>query len=267
MSRADVPGDRQPAPPEREIGYDDAEIPVRARAAFAGPRRRSRCVGTGGETSRSTTISVRQSTDPYARWRSSASSCSISFRDILREPRSDHQAEQDRGLAPRRSRGRFSPHLLLLRPLQASCSSTSKVQLVAVERRRRTRLPGSRAPERTMRESSFSTSRWIVRRSGRAPNSGSKPSRASSSTASSVNSTSIRCARSLRASRSSSSRVISTSCSPVRDAEDDDLVDPVDELRPEALPQDLHQVLLQLLERLLLARVLAGCGRRRGSRS
>ena len=30
--------------------------------------------------------------------------------------------------------------------------------------------------------------------------------------------------------------------------EDDDLVDPVDELRPEVVPEHFHQILLQLIE-------------------
>ena len=36
-----------------------------------------------------------------------------------------------------------------------------------------------------------------------------------------------------------------------QNAEDDDLIDPVDELRPEAAPEDLHQIVLQLLEGLV----------------
>src|SRR3989475_2256606 len=39
----------------------------------------------------------------------------------------------------------------------------------------------------------------------------------------------------------------------VERAEDDDLVDPVDELGPEALPQDLHQLILELVEIAALA--------------
>jgi hypothetical protein len=42
------------------------------------------------------------------------------------------------------------------------------------------------------------------------------------------------------------------SCSIVSALEDDDLVDPVDELRPEAVPEHLHQVLLQLVGRAAL---------------
>jgi hypothetical protein len=53
----------------------------------------------------------------------------------------------------------------------------------------------------------LSTSRWIVRRSGRAPNSGSNPFRDSQSTASSVNSTVIACP--------CSRRVVSSSRRPV----------------------------------------------------
>ena len=75
--------------------------------------------------------------------------------------------------------------------------------------------------------------------------------------ASSVNSTSIRCAP------KPSGQPVEQELGDLHDlvlgqgAEDDDLVDPVDELRPEALAEDLHQVVLQLVEGFLLAGVLA----------
>ena len=116
--------------------------------------------------------------------------------------------------------------------------------------------PGLSSPPSSMADSRLSTSRWIVRRSGRAPNSGWNPRRASQSTASVVKSTVMSCACSRRTVSSSSRLVIwrswvSSSC-----AEDDDLVDPVEELRPERLAQPAHDPVLRL-------RVLAPLGRRR----
>src|SRR5919202_1560888 len=76
----------------------------------------------------------------------------------------------------------------------AAPSRTSKVSLPS-SAPTTTLSPGLSDPPKTIRESSLSTRRWMVLRKGRAPNSGSKPSSARSSTAPSVNSTSMSWAR------------------------------------------------------------------------
>ena len=85
-------------------------------------------------------------------------------------------------------------------------------------------------------------------------------------TASSVNSTSIRCARRRRAGRSSSSSRDVRELLVGQRPEDDDLVDPVDELRPEALRRTSISSPSAPRSRLRSART-PGSGRRRGSRS
>ena len=85
--------------------------------------------------------------------------------------------------------------------------------------------------------------------------------------ASSVNSTSIRCARSRRASRSSSSLRDLGELLLGEGPEDDDLVDPVDELRPEALRAGPPSGPPSAARTTRRCARTAGSGRRRGSRS
>ena len=97
--------------------------------------------------------------------------------------------------------------------------------------------PGRNVPDRSARANGFSTSRWIVRLSGRAPNAGSVPSRTISVRAAGVSSS----ARSLAA-----IRCLEVGEEQVHDrdqlgvgqrVEHDDLVDPVEELGPERAPR------------------------------
>ena len=87
---------------------------------------------------------------------------------------------------------------------------------VALVGRRSRAGPGCSRPSSSIADSRLSTSRWIVRRSGRAPNSGWNPRRASQSTASVVNSTVMSCACSRRVVSSSSRLVICRSCASSR---------------------------------------------------
>jgi hypothetical protein len=73
---------------------------------------------------------------------------------------------------------RFTLFRLGLGVLQLRCSTRLdlELQLVAVQVDDDLVSGLNPVPAKTIRDSSFSTSRWIVRRSGRAPNSGSNPS-------------------------------------------------------------------------------------------
>ena len=102
-------------------------------------------------------------------------------------------------------------------------------------------------PSSSSRESRLSTSRWMVRRIGRAPNSGWYPCSAIQSTAAGVNCIVTCWACSRRRVSSSSSWVICRSSASLQLAEDDDLVDPVQELGPERLAEPPHQLLLQVV--------------------
>ena len=102
-------------------------------------------------------------------------------------------------------------------------------------------------PSRAASHSGSSTSRWIVRRSGRAPKAGSKPCSASSSFAASVSSMSTSFAFSCSRTRFIIRSTICFTSSRLSELEDDDLVDPVEELRPEALLQLLGDLLLHLV--------------------
>ena len=104
--------------------------------------------------------------------------------------------------------------------------------------------PGENSPLSSARASGFSTSRWIVRFSGRAPYAGSVPSRTISA----------------RARRRQLEREVLLGQPPLeageqqvddplqlgvgQGVEDDDLVDPVEELRPELGPQRVGDLAL-----------------------
>ena len=94
------------------------------------------------------------------------------------------------------------------------------------------RSPGLNWPWSSARASGFSTSRWIVRFSGRAPKAGSCPSRAISARARRRQLERRGRASARRRWRSASSRsTIAASSASRQRVEDDDLVDPVEELR------------------------------------
>ena len=87
------------------------------------------------------------------------------------------------------------------------------------------------------RASGFSTSRWIVRFSGRAPNAGSVPSRTISARAAGVSSIAqvLLGEPPLEAVEQQLDDLLEVRLG--QRVEDDDLVDPVEELRPELGPQ------------------------------
>ena len=96
--------------------------------------------------------------------------------------------------ASARSRSRPSP----CRSRRRACRSTRSASATI-------RSPGVNSPATMDRASGFSTNRWIVRLSGRAPNAGSVPSRTSSARAASVSSRTMSWLAS-RATRSATSR-------------------------------------------------------------
>src|SRR6185437_11572212 len=124
-------------------------------------------------------------------------------RDVACEPRRDDDAQVDPWLCCRLVERRYRA-AVLFGVLASSASSDQSLTSSCAPPRSTSKC---RSPLVSTRESSFSTSRWIVRRSGRAPYSGSKPSCDSRATASSANSISTCCARSRRTSRWSSSLV------------------------------------------------------------
>src|SRR6266540_370400 len=110
----------------------------------------------------------------------------------------------------RKARGHLAGVRCAWCPPSASAVGRGSVWKVSSPSRASTRrwLPGSRVPARSIADSLLSSWRWMVRRSGRAPNSGWKPRRASSSMAASLNSTVMSWAASRRRVSSSISRVI-----------------------------------------------------------
>ena len=134
----------------------------------------------------------------------------------------------------------------------------------ATSARRNTSLPPSasttivspswNSPRSSAIASGWTISFWIARFSGRAPYTGSKPSRASSSLAAGVSSSVIlRSASRLRSPRSWISTIALDLLQPER-VEDHDLVDAVEQLRPEMLAHRLHHPLADLVRDASAAR-------------
>ena len=118
------------------------------------------------------------------------------------------------------------------RPARSKTSSPSSASTRIVS-------PSSNSPSSSRSASGFSTMRWIARFSGRAPYVGSHPASATTSFAASVSSSARERSASRSRSRASWSSTIAPSCSRAERVELDDLVDPVQELRPEELAQRL----------------------------
>ena len=129
---------------------------------------------------------------------------------------------------------------LLLAP-PTRCRASLPVRRRTGSRRRRPsariRVAVAKRPSSSSSASGFSTSRWIARFSGRAPNAGSQPASAISATASSDSSSEILRSASRPRRRSSWSSTIDADLVARQRLEDDDLVDPVHELGPEVLEQ------------------------------
>ncbi len=115
------------------------------------------------------------------------------------------------------------------------------------------RSPALKRPWRRARASEFSTRRWIVRLSGLAPNAGSCPSRAIRARAAGVSSRARSWPASRRARSARSRSTIAAELGVGQGMEHDDLVDPVQELRPEPVVERLVQAgLHRLVVRLLV---------------
>mgnify|MGYP003694499409 CR=1 FL=1 len=125
---------------------------------------------------------------------------------------------------------------------------------LAVARVHDDRLAGAELLPQELLDSGSSTSRWIVRRSGRAPSEGSNPFSARTSLAASVSSISRSLAFSCSVTRFISRSTICLTSALGERVEDDDLVDPVQELGPERLLELVHDPVLHLLVGHLLVR-------------